>query len=53
MLDEELLFIVDALKQIQENHIEWEKEYTYDKYSNEYKNNSEPQGMTKAEDWFK
>jgi selenocysteine lyase/cysteine desulfurase len=53
MLDEELLLIVDALKQIQENHIEWEKEYTYDKYSNEFKNSFEPAGMTKAEGWFK
>jgi selenocysteine lyase/cysteine desulfurase len=53
MLDEELLFIVDGLKQIQENHLEWEKEYTYNKYSNEFKNIIEPEGMIKAEDWFR
>ena len=53
MLDAELLFIIDALKQIQVNHLEWEKDYTYDKYSNEFVNNIEPEGMTKAEDWFR
>ena len=53
MFDDELLFIVDALKKIQKNHTEWEKDYTYDKHCNEFKNNFIPADITHAEEWFK
>ena len=53
MLNDELLFIADALKQIQKNHTEWGNDYTYYKHSNEFKNKIEPLDITNAEDWFK
>jgi len=37
MKDEELHYIVDALKQIQKNQLEWGKDYTYNKNTNEFR----------------
>ena len=38
MKDEELYFIIDALKQIVKNIIVWEKDYNYIPLQNEYNN---------------
>jgi len=36
MTNEELYIIIDALKQININHLEWAKDYVYDKHTNEF-----------------
>jgi selenocysteine lyase/cysteine desulfurase len=36
MTNDELAFIIDAIKQIVENATQWEKDYTYDKKTNEF-----------------
>ena len=36
MTDDELLYIVDAIRQTVENAELWEKEYRYDKLTNEF-----------------
>jgi selenocysteine lyase/cysteine desulfurase len=38
MTNEELYFCIDALKQISKNHKNWEKDYAYDKSTNEFIN---------------
>ncbi len=40
MTNDELYLICDALKQIQENHNEWIKDYTHEKSTNEFTHNS-------------
>ena len=36
MTNEELYIVIDALKQINQNHVEWSKDYVYDKHTNEF-----------------
>jgi hypothetical protein len=36
MTDEELYFIIDAIKQVSVHHLEWEKDYLYNKHTNEF-----------------
>ncbi|HLN53915.1 MAG TPA: aminotransferase class V-fold PLP-dependent enzyme [Lentimicrobium sp.] len=36
MSDEEMLFIIEALKEIQLNHSHWAADYVYDKHKNEF-----------------
>lgn len=36
MTDDELIFIIDAIKQIAVHHREWGKEYIYNKHTNEF-----------------
>lgn len=38
MTEEELFFSIDAIKQIGKNHGDWMKDYTYDKFTNEFTN---------------
>ncbi len=52
MKDEELHYIIDALIQIQKNHLEWQKDYTYNKNTNEFRNNKNMEGNLKVEHWF-
>ena len=41
MRDDDVLYIIDALKQIQRNHLAWKESYTYNKSTNEFRYNSE------------
>lgn len=52
MKDEELLYIIDALKQIQRNHQEWEKDYTYNKNTNEFRYYHSVNDSINVESWF-
>ena len=53
MRNNELYFIADAIKQIAENHIEWQKDYDYDKHSNEFKHKHEIiSAQEKVKEWF-
>lgn len=36
MTDEELDFVIDAIRQIQDNHKEWKRDYLYNKQTNEF-----------------
>jgi selenocysteine lyase/cysteine desulfurase len=36
MTDDELLFIIDAIKQVSVHHLEWKKDYLYNKHTNEF-----------------
>ncbi len=40
MTDEELLFIIDAIRQITENSEEWGRDYEYDRHTNEFHHRS-------------
>lgn len=52
MTDEELLFIADAIKQTVENVTEWQKDYVYDRHTNEYNHNSSPDSSRAVSEWF-
>jgi selenocysteine lyase/cysteine desulfurase len=52
MTNDELLFITEAIKQIVENIREWEKDYTYDRHTNEYYNCTAKEGNKYITDWF-
>jgi len=54
MTDNELIHITSAIRQIQENHIEWGKDYFYDNRINEFRHKDEPEDKTVyINDWFK
>lgn len=53
MTDKELDTIIDALKQIQEHHNEWQKDYVYNILNNEFRHKDEPEDKTGlVVDWF-
>lgn len=53
LLDSEVLFFTKALSEIVKNHIEWEKDYIYNKKENEFQNNAEFERVVKdVKTWF-
>lgn len=53
MTDQELDLIIEALKQISENHKEWMNDYAYNRHNNEFRHKSEPEDKTgRIVDWF-
>ena len=53
MTEKELRYVVNAIRLIGENHLEWSKDYIYDKHTNEFKNINSPEDETiKVVDWF-
>jgi selenocysteine lyase/cysteine desulfurase len=53
MTDEELDFIIDAVRQISENYRSWEKDYTYDQRTNEFYHKAGNQVHDeRLKDWF-
>ncbi len=53
MTNQELEFIIQAVKEIAENHKEWGKDYIYDNQNNEFYHKSEKRDKTKRiADWF-
>lgn len=52
MTDEELDFIVDALRKVSANHRQWETDYTYNRKTNEFQYKLEVQGLTNVADWY-
>jgi selenocysteine lyase/cysteine desulfurase len=52
MRDDDVLYIIDALKQIQRNHLAWKESYTYDKTTNEFRYNSRVNNSINVESWF-
>ena len=53
MTEKELRYVINAIRLIGENHLEWSKDYIYDKHTNEFKNINSPEDETvKVIDWF-
>ena len=52
MKDNELLFIIDAIRQIQENHMEWGLDYIYNKHTNEFNHKDGNQHLNRIDSWF-
>jgi selenocysteine lyase/cysteine desulfurase len=53
MTNDELLYVMDAIRQVQKNHKTWEKEYQYNRYTNEFRHLNEPEDKTASvKDWF-
>ena len=52
MTNEEVVFIIDAIKQIQANHVKWGADYTYNKHTNEFEHRSKLKPSLDVKDWF-
>jgi selenocysteine lyase/cysteine desulfurase len=53
MTNEELYFTIDAIRQVQENHQVWSKDYIYINKTNEFRHKQEPEDKTcLVTDWF-
>jgi selenocysteine lyase/cysteine desulfurase len=52
MTDEEVIFIANALLQIQGNHQKWGQEYTYNKHTNEFMHKSMVTKESRVKAWF-
>ena len=53
MTNEELYFIVNAIREIEENHNEWGKDYLYDRRKNEFFHRDEVKDKTETvRSWF-
>jgi hypothetical protein len=53
MTDEELYFTIDAIRQVQENHNSWGRDYIYNQTTNEFRHKREPKDKTVfVKDWF-
>jgi selenocysteine lyase/cysteine desulfurase len=52
MKDEEVLYLIDAIKQISQNHLVWAKDYTYHKNTNEFSFARNIEGSINVEKWF-
>jgi len=54
MTDDELLFITDAIRQTVKNAEEWQKDYYYDRYTNEFHHCKFPEkNLSDFSGWFK
>jgi selenocysteine lyase/cysteine desulfurase len=53
MTNEELMIIVNAISQISENHLEWEKDYNYNPHTNEFQHKTESSFISeRLNEWF-
>ncbi|MCK9638544.1 MAG: aminotransferase class V-fold PLP-dependent enzyme [Prolixibacteraceae bacterium] len=53
MTNDELYFILDAIKQVQHNHEAWRNDYIYNNKTNEFRHKSEPEDKTEiVKPWF-
>ncbi|NTV83599.1 MAG: aminotransferase class V-fold PLP-dependent enzyme, partial [Bacteroidales bacterium] len=53
MTDDELLYITDAIRQVQKNHKKWIDDYLYNRQSNEFRHKNEPEDKTVlVRKWF-
>lgn len=54
MTDSEVDYIINAVKSVSENAVEWAKSYHYDEHINEFINNNSPRKQPEDfENWFK
>lgn len=52
MTDKELCRIIHAIREIEKNHKEWEKDYSYNKNTNEFRYNYDVKKAIRPEQWF-
>lgn len=54
MTDEEVRYIIDSIKQLAENHLEWRRDYQYNAHTNEYTHKDEDPCVIRnmVEKWF-
>jgi selenocysteine lyase/cysteine desulfurase len=53
MTDDELLYITDAIRQVQKNHKKWSDDYIYNRQTNEFRHQNEPEDKTVlVREWF-
>jgi len=54
LTNDELYYIIDAIRTVSEKHKEWEKDYVYNKHTNEFRNINEAEDKTSLiKPWFK
>jgi len=54
LTNDELYYIIDAIRTVSEKHKEWEKDYVYNKHTNEFRNINEAEDKTSLiRPWFK
>jgi len=53
MTDDELIFIIDAIRQVVEKADEWGKDYSYNSLTNEFYHLEFPDNNVKYSNWFK
>lgn len=53
MTDDELSYILDAIKQVGKNHKKWCDDYVYNRHTNEFRHRNEPEDKTNlVRGWF-
>lgn len=53
MTDDELLYIMDAIGQVQKNSKKWGNDYLYNRHTNEFRHINEPEDKTElVKEWF-
>ncbi|MBU1010203.1 MAG: aminotransferase class V-fold PLP-dependent enzyme [Bacteroidetes bacterium] len=53
MTDQELNLLIDGIRQIQQHHEMWGRDYVYNKHTNEFRHHSEPEDKTViVRPWF-
>jgi hypothetical protein len=53
MTDNELLYIMDAIGQVQKNSKKWGNDYLYNRHTNEFRHINEPEDKTElVKEWF-
>ena len=54
MTDDELAYIMDAIRQVRNNHKKWSDDYIYNRHSNEFTHKNEPDDKSVlVSEWFK
>ena len=52
MTDDELRFIIDAIRQITNHHHEWAEDYIYNKHTNEFRYKNDFTSDVTPDSWF-
>jgi selenocysteine lyase/cysteine desulfurase len=52
MTDDELVYIINAIKKVVRNHNKWKAEYDYDKHTNEFRHKNETPLQPRINSWF-
>jgi hypothetical protein len=52
MTENELLYIMESIRLIIENIDEWQKDYVYDRHTNEFNHWSSPDNTAAIQDWL-
>lgn len=53
MTDEELYFVINAIRQVGENYQMWKEDYTYNKHTNEFRYKYTTENALQPEFWFR